>query len=548
MAKMLKFNDEVLKVLLKGVSSLAKAVIVTLGPKGRNVVINKQSETPLSTKDGITVAKEIVLKDKFEDMGAQLVKEASAKTSDEAGDGTTTAVVLAEAIFSEGVKNVMAKANPIAIKRGLEKGKKALLKALDGMAKKVKTPEEIKQIAVISANNDEEIGSIIGQAMQRVGGDGIITIAEAKGVETTLDIVEGMQFDKGYMSPYFITNPENMSVEMDNPYIFITDKKIASAKEIVPILEMISQDHSSLLLIAEDIDAEALATLVVNKIKGGLSICAVKAPAYGDHKKKILKDIATVSGGSFISEEMGLSFDDIDLSYLGRAKKVKVGKEETTIIDGLGKKADMEKRVKEIKAQIKCAASNYEAEKLQERLAKLLGGVAIINVGAVTETELKEKKARVEDALHATRAAFKEGIVAGGGVALIRASAALDGVDFSCDEEVAKVILKKATFAPAIAIANNCGKEGRLIAEKILESTGGFGYNGLSDTFTDLIEDGVIDPVLVTKSALNNAVSIASLLLTAAAIVVDKKKEVEASAMGEGMMPSMGGMDGMGMM
>jgi chaperonin GroEL len=551
MAKMLQFQDEALKSLLKGVKTLSKAVIVTLGPKGRNVVIAKEFGAPSSTKDGVTVAKEIALKNKYENMGAQLVKEAASKASDTAGDGTTTAIVLADAIFSEGVKNVSAGANPMDVKRGIDKAVKVIEDALDKLAKPIKTPEEIKQIACISANNDEAIGAIIGEAMQKVGKDGIVSIGEAKGIDTVLEVVEGMQFDKGYISPYFITNGEKMSVEFDNPFILITDKKLSSAKELVPILEQVMQKGSRpFLIIADDVDSEALATLVVNKVKGGLPLCAVKAPAFGDRRKSMLQDLAILTGATVISDELGYNIEEVGLEVLGSAKKVKIFKEETTLVDGAGKPRDIKERAAQIKAELNQASlSDYDRQKLEERLAKFVGGVAVVNVGAVTETEANEKKDRIDDALHATRAAVAEGIVPGGGVALIRASKALDKLKLTGDEAIGVDIIRKACFAPATAIANNCGKMGGLIAEKIAEKEGSFGYNGLTDEFSDLVKDGVIDPVLVTKSALVNAASISGMLITIGAMITDKpepKKEGVASAPGMGGM-GMGGMGGMGM-
>jgi chaperonin GroEL len=427
MAKMLQFNEEALRSLLKGVKTLAKAVIVTLGPKGRNVVINKGFGSPLSTKDGVTVAKEIALKDKFENMGAQLVKEASSKTSDLAGDGTTTAIVLAESIFAAGVKNVIAGANPMSVKRGIDKAVETMNGALDRLATKVSKHEEVKQIATISANNDPDIGAIIAEAMQKVGKDGTITIAEAKSIDTTLDVVEGLQFDKGYLSPYFITNAEKMTVELDNALILIVDKKLSTAKELVPILEqVVEKGQRPLLIIAEEVDGEALATLVVNKLKAGFQVCAVKAPAFGDRRKAQLQDIAVLTGATVVSEELGMSIEDVGLEVLGKAKKIKVGKEETTIVDGAGNAKQIKERIAALRAEIANSTSDYDREKLEERLAKLAGGVAVINVGAATETELKEKKMRVEDALHATRAAVSEGIVPGGGVALLRAVKSLE--------------------------------------------------------------------------------------------------------------------------
>ncbi len=546
MPKMLQFNEDALKSLHQGVKTLAKAVIVTLGPKGRNVVIGKEFGSPLSTKDGVTVAKEIVLKDKYENMGAQLVKEAASKAADVAGDGTTTAIVLAEAIFLEGLKNVIAGANPMDVKRGIDKAVKVIEASLDRLAKPVKSPEEIRQIATISANNDPAIGAIIGEAMQKVGKDGIVTIGEAKGVETTLDVVEGMQFDKGYISPYFVTNGEKMTVEMENPLILVTDKKLSSAKELVSFLEKVSQSQRrSLLIIADDVDGEALATLVINKVKGGLAVCAVKAPAFGDRRKAMLEDIAILTGAQVVSSDLGLEIEDIELNVLGSAEKVTIGKDETTIVNGSGPSKEVQKRVAQIKHEMsQPKISDYDREKLEERLAKLVGGVAVVKVGAHTEAEANEKKSRIEDALHATRAAVAQGIVPGGGVALIRASCALDQLKLTGDELVGLEIIRKACFAPAIAIANNCGKNGSLIAEKIFEKEGSLGYNGMTDAFSDLVQDGVIDPVLVTKSALVYAASVSGMLITIGAMITDKpeKKPAAPSPMG-----GMGGMGGMGM-
>jgi len=548
MAKLLKFKEDALKSILKGVHTLSKAVKVTLGPKGRNVVINKSFGTPTSTKDGVTVAKEIALKDKFENMGAQLVKEVASKTSDTAGDGTTTAIVLAEEIVRKGAKNVAAGSNPMSLKRGIDVAVQTLTEALQNLATPVRTSDEVKQIATISANNDPEIGGIIAEAMDKVGKDGIITVAEAKGIDTTLDVVEGMQFDKGYVSPYFITNAENMTVELENAYVLITDKKLSAVKELVAFLEKaMEKGPRPLLIIAEDIEGEALATLVVNKLKGGLPVCAVKAPGFGDRRKAMLQDIAILTGATVVSEEVGLQLEDVGPEVLGQAKTIKVSKEETTIVDGMGDHANVQERVAQIKAELSNPnVSNYDKEKLEERLAKLVGGVAVVNVGAATETELKEKKARVEDALHATRAAVAEGIVPGGGVALLRTVDVLDKLNLTGDEAVGVQIIRDAAFAPATAIANNCGKQGNLIAEKIYESTGAMGYNGLTDEFTDLLQAGVVDPVLVTKQALTNAASVASLLLTTACMVTDKPEpKSDEPAMGGGM-PGMGGMGGMG--
>jgi chaperonin GroEL len=543
MPKMLKFHDEALNSILKGVKTLAKAVIVTLGPKGRNVVIGKDTGAPSSTKDGVTVAKEVALKDKFENMGAQLVKEASSKASDVAGDGTTTAIVLAEAIFAEGVKNVSAGANPMDVKRGIDLAVKTIEAALDKITKPINTPEEIQQIATISANNDPAIGAIIGEAMQKVGQDGIVTIGEAKGIETVLDVVEGMQFDKGYASPYFITNAEKMAVEFENPLILVTDKKLSNAKELVPILEQAMEKGSRpLLIIADDVDGEALATLVVNKVKGGLPLCAVKAPGFGDRRKAMLEDLAILTGATLVTDEMGYNIEEVGLEVLGRAKKVKISKENTTIVDGLGKAKEIQKRIAQIKMELSQPdISNYDLQNLEERLAKLAGGIAVINVGAVTETEANEKKDRIEDALHATRAAVAQGIVPGGGVALIRASTALDQLKLQGDEAIGVEIIRKACFAPAIAIANNCGKTGAMIAEKIAEGKDSFGYNGLTDTFSDLVKDGVIDPVLVTKSALIHAASISGLLITISAVITDRPEPKQPAAP----VPNMGDFGGM---
>ncbi len=546
MAKMLQFNETALKSILKGVRLLAKAVIVTLGPKGRNVVINKGFGSPLSTKDGVTVAKEISLKDKFENIGAQLVKEASSKTSDVAGDGTTTAIVLGEAIFKEGVKNVIAGANPMSVKRGIDKAVQSMIEALDKLATPVQNHEEIKQIATISANNDPEIGEMIAKAMEKVGKDGTITIADATGIETVLDVVEGMQFDKGYLSPYFVTNAEKMTAELSNAQVLITDKKLSSAKELIPILEKVmEQGQKPLLIIAEDIDGEALTTLVINKLKGGMPLCAVKAPAFGDRRKAILQDIAILTGATVVSEEVGLNLEEVGLDVLGTAKTVKIGKEESTLIGGQGNSEEIKKRAAQIRREMEETTSDYDRGNLEERLAKLAGGVAVINVGAATETEMKEKKMRVEDALHATRAAVIDGIVPGGGVALLRAVKALDSLKLKGEEKIGVEIVRRAAFAPATAIATNCGKEGNMIAEKIFEGEGAMGYNGLTDTFEDLLKAGVLDPVLVTKSALKNAASIASLLITIACMITDKPEPKSDVPEGGGMPGGMGGMGGM---
>jgi chaperonin GroEL len=536
MAKMLQFDEQAMKSVLKGLKVLAKTVIVTLGPKGRNVVINRPFGTPLSTKDGVTVAKEIALKDKFENMGVQLVKQVSAKTSDVAGDGTTTAIVLAEAIYTEGMKSVSAGANPMLVKRGIDHAVRAVTEALDALAKPIATPQEIEQIATISANNDKAVGRMIASAMDKVGKDGIITAAEAQGIETTLDVVEGMQFDKGYLSPYFVTNPESMQAELEGCLLLLVAHKISSARELVPLLEKVAKEGARpLLIVAEDIEGEALAMLVVNKLQAGLQVCAVKAPGFGDRRKAMLEDMAVLTGGTVVSAEVGLNLSEVGPEVLGQAKSVKVGKDETTIVDGAGDRVAVSARESELRAQIQEASADYDREKLEERLAKLVGGVAVINLGAASEAEMKEKKARVEDALHATRAAVSGGIVPGGGVALIRAAKSLDKLALEGDERVGKETVRRACSAPAIAIADNCGRQGSLIAEKISEREGAWGYNGLADEFGDLMEAGVIDPVLVTKTALINAASIAGLLLTTAAMVTDAPKQRNSP-------PPMGGM------
>lgn len=537
MAKMIQFHQEGLKSILKGVKTLAKAVIVTLGPKGRNVVIGKEFGSPASTKDGVTVAKEVVLKDRFENMGAQLIKEAASKAADAAGDGTTTAIVLSEAIFSEGFKNIAAGANPMALKAGIDQAVIALQKEIDRLAKPIQTQEEIKQIATISANNDLTIGSMIAEAMQKVGRDGIVSIGDAKGIETTLEVVEGMQFDKGYVSPYFVTNAEKMSVEWEHPSIFIADKKFSTAKDILPLLETYQEQKSSkpLVIIAEEIEAEALATLVLNKVKGGLPIVAVRAPGFGDRKKALLQDIAILTGTSVVSEELGFNFEQIDQSLFGFCEKITITKDHTTIVGGKGKSEDVQKRISQIRLEIQASTSDYDREKLEERLAKLAGGVAVIHVGAATEAEANEIKDRLDDSLHATRAAIAHGIVPGGGVALIRATKALCSLNLSGDEAMGVEILRKACFAPAIAIANNCGKNGSLIAEKIYEKEGSWGYNGMKDCFSDLVQDGVVDPAFVTKSALTAASSIAKMLMTIDVVIANKAEKKETPPAQPGM-------------
>src|SRR3990167_1625799 len=506
MAKMLQFHDEALRSILKGVKTLAKAVKVTLGPKGRNVVIAKPYGAPSSTKDGVSVVKEVSVKDRFENLGISVVKEAATKAADYAGDGTTTAIVLAEAIFSEGIKNVIAGVNPTDLKRGIDEAVEAMEVALDRLATPIKTPDEIRQIATISANGDAAIGALIGEAMQKVGKDGIVTIGDAKGIDTTLEVVEGMQFDKGYLSPYFVTDGEKMNVEFERPVILVTDLKISHVNDLLPILEKTMERKRPLLIIADDVEGEALATLVINKVKGGLSLCAVKAPAFGDKRKAILQDIAILTGSQLVSEELGLDLTEVGLEVLGSAERVKIGKEETVIIGGLGNAKMLQERIAQIKMQLSSSdVSDYERKNLEERLAKLSGGIAIVHMGAITETELNEKKDRLEDALHATRAAVAQGIVPGGGVALIRASKVLDKLPVTGGEAIGVDVIRKACLAPLTTMSQNCGKNGAYIAAKVAELDGAFGYNGQTDTFSDLVKDGVIDPVLVTKSALRYA-------------------------------------------
>ena len=545
---MLQCSEDALKSILKGVRTLAKAVIITLGPKGRNVVINKGLSSLFSTKDGVTVAKEIILKDKFENMGAQLVKEAASKTSDIAGDGTTTAIVLTKAILKESIKNIIAGADPVALKRGIDKALSKQIAALDRLSTPVNNPEKILQVATISANNDPAIGEIVSEAMKKVGKDGSITVTDGKGIDTYLTVAEGMQFDKGYLSPYFVTNPEKMTTEFSNVHILIVDKKISTAKELVPILEKVMEQKGqpSLLIIGEDIEEEALTTLVINKLKGGKSVCAVKAPFFGDKRKTILQDIASLTGATVVSEETGLTLENAGLDVLGSAKMVKISKEDTTIIDGNGNAHQIKERIVQTREEIKQAVSDYDRKNLEERLANLTGGVAVIHVGAATETEMKEKKARIEDAIHATQMAVKDGIVPGGGVALIRTIQAFDTLELSNDEKIGVDIMRRASFAPAIAIANNCGKEGNMIAEKIYAASGAMGYNALNDDFEDLVKAGVIDPVSVTKIACINAVSISKTLITVKCMITDKpepkKKAPVGDEMGGGMPPpGMGG-------
>ena len=539
-AKELHFNTEARAALKRGVDKLADAVKVTLGPKGRNVVIDKKFGAPTVTKDGVTVAKEIELTDAVENMGAQMLKEVATKTSDTAGDGTTTATVLAQAIFREGLKNVTAGANPMAIKRGIEKAVAAVVEDLKKMSVATKGKKEIAQVGTISANNDREIGDLIADAMDKVGKDGVITVEEARGLETTMETVDGMQFDRGYVSPYFVTDPDKMEAVLEDAYILIHDKKVSAMKDLLPVLEKVAQAGKPLLIIAEDIEGEALATLVVNKLRGTLRIAAVKAPGFGDRRKAMLEDIAVLTAANVISEDVGFKLENAVLADLGRAKRIVVDKDNTTIIDGHGDDAKIKARVKEIEVQVEKSTSDYDKEKLQERKAKLAGGVAVINVGAATEAEMKEKKARVEDALHATRAAVEEGIVPGGGVALVRAQRALKSMKLDAEEQIGVDIIRRAIEEPLRMIVQNAGGEGSIVIEKVRESKAdSFGYNALTDTYEDLVQAGVIDPTKVTRSALQNAASIASLLLTTEALIVETKEDRPAAAAPGG---GMGGM------
>jgi chaperonin GroEL len=541
MAKVLVFDAEARSKLKAGVDALAAAVKVTLGPKGRNVVLEKKFGSPTITKDGVTVAKEIELEEPVENMGAQMVKEVASKTSDVAGDGTTTATVIAQAIFTQGLKAVTGGVNPMALKRGVDRAVEAVVKELEDIAVETKDREKIAQVGAISANNDMEIGELIAEAMEKVGKDGVITVEEARGLETELETVEGMQFDRGYLSPYFVTDPEKMEAVLEDAYILVHDKKISTMKDLLPVLEKVAQTGKALLIIAEDVEGEALATLVVNKLRGTLKVVAVKAPGFGDRRKQMLQDIAIVSNGKVISEEVGFKLENTVLSDLGQAKRVVVDKDTTTIIDGAGTEEAIQGRIQEIKAAIEKSTSDYDREKLQERLAKLAGGVAVINVGAPTETEMKEKKARVEDALHATRAAVEEGIVPGGGVALLWAQKALDKIKVDePDEQVGVDIVRRAIEEPTRQIAFNAGKEGSIVVERIREKNElNYGYNAQTDQFEDLVKAGVIDPTKVTRTALQNAASIAGLLLTTEAVVVEKKEKEEKLPGGAG---DMGGM------
>ena len=524
-AKMICYGSQAREKMLKGVNILADAVKITLGPKGRNVVLEKSFGSPTVTKDGVTVAKEITLEDKYENMGAQMVKEVASKTSDVAGDGTTTATVLAQSIYSEGQKLVAAGTNPMAIKRGIEKGVGVVVEELKKMSKSIKGKNEIIQVGSISANNDEMIGKLISEAMDKVGKEGVITVEEAKSMETTLEVVEGMQFDRGYVSPYFITNPEKMEVHLEDPYILINEKKISSMKDMVPILESVAQSGKPLLILAEDIEGEALATLIVNKLRGTLKAAAVKAPGFGDRRKAMLEDIAVLTGGQVISEDLGVKLENVTVSDLGRCKHVRIDKDNTTIIDGAGKKADIEGRIKQIRAQIDETTSDYDREKLQERLAKLIGGVAVIHIGAATETEMKEKKARVEDALNATRAAVEEGIVPGGGVALLRCVNALNGLKVSGEEKAGVGILKRALSDPLRNIAQNAGLEGSVVVNTVLEGKDAYGFNAETGAYEDLMKAGVIDPTKVVRFAIQNAASVAGLMLTTEAMITDKPEK-----------------------
>jgi len=543
MAKQLKFDVAARESLMKGVDKLANAVKVTLGPKGRNVMIARSFGAPNVTKDGVTVAKEVELEDAYENLGAQMAKEVANKTSDAAGDGTTTATVLAQAITREGLKNVAAGANPMDIKRGMDAAVNAVITEVGKMAVKINGKEHIAQVATISANNDPEIGELLANAMEKVGNDGVITIEESKTAETVLDVVEGMQFDRGYLSPYFVTNTDSMEVALENPFILLYDKKISTMKDLLPMLEYVAKQGKSLLIIAEDVDGEALATLVVNKMRGTLKVAAVKAPGFGDRRKAMLEDIAILTGGMLVSEDTGAKLEDAPVTVLGKAKSITITKDNTTIVEGAGDAASIKGRIGQIKKQIESTTSDYDREKLQERLAKLAGGVAVIKVGAATEVEMKEKKDRVDDAMHATRAAVEEGIVPGGGVALIRAEKAIDALKFdNADQKTGAAIIRRAIEEPLRQIVQNAGLEGSVVVNKVKEGKDGFGYNAKTDTYEDLIKAGVIDPAKVTRTALKNAASIASMILTTDCVITEKKEPKPAAP---AMDPSMGGMGGM---
>jgi len=543
MAKQIIFDEAARKKVLAGVTVLAKAVKATLGPKGRNVVIDKKYGSPLITKDGVSVAKEIELEDPFENMGAQMVKEVANKTSDNAGDGTTTATVLGEAIYREGLRNVAAGSNPIFLKRGIDKAVEAAVKELQKNSKPVKDREEIRQVATVSANWDTEIGNIIAEAMDKVGKDGTITVEEAKSIDTSLDVVEGMQFDKGYLSPYFVTSADTMECVLQDAYILIHEKKISNLQELLPILQAVAKTGKPLMIIAEDVEGEALAALVVNKLRGTLNVCAVKAPGFGDRRKAMLEDIAILTNGRCITEDLGIKLESVELADLGRAKRITVSKENTTIVEGAGKSSAIQARVKQLRQAIEETTSDYDREKLQERLAKLAGGVAVINIGAATEPEMKEKKARVDDALHATRAAVEEGISAGGSVALLRTAKAIDALQLEGDEAVGAQIVRRAIEAPLRQLCANAGEEGALVVQEVLKSKGGMGYNVATGKFEDLIKAGVVDPTKVTRSALQNAASVAGLLLTTECMITDLPEPKTPAA--PGMDGGMGGMGGM---
>jgi len=544
MSKQITFDAEARSQLKEGVDALANAVKVTLGPKGRNVIIEKKFGAPTVTKDGVTVAKEVELEDKIANVGAQMVKEVASKTSDVAGDGTTTATVLAQAIMNAGLRNVTSGANPMDLKRGIDKSVTAVVAELKTLSREVGGKSEIAQVGAISANNDSEIGDLIADAMEKVGKDGVITVEEAKGTDTTLDVVEGMQFDRGYLSPYFVTDPDAMEVVLEDALVLIHDKKISAMKDLLPILEKVAQMGAPLLIVAEDIDGEALATLVVNRLRGTLRVAAVKAPGFGDRRKAMLEDIATLTGGTLVTEEQGYRLENATLDYLGRAKRIVSTKDHTTIVDGAGQQEQITARINQIKAQIENTTSDYDREKLQERLAKLSGGVAVIKIGASTEPEMKEKKARVEDALHATRAAVEEGIVPGGGVALVRALSALDTVETENEDQEAGVrIVRRALEEPLRCIVNNAGLEGSVVVQKVKDGEGAFGFNARTEEYGDLIQMGVVDPTKVTRTALENAASVAGLLLTTQSVIVDQPEKESAGAGAAGMGGMGGGMD-----
>jgi chaperonin GroEL len=531
-AKQMIYRENARQRMLEGVEKLAKAVKVTLGPKGRNVVLDKKWGAPTITKDGVTVAKEIELDDRFENMGAQMVREVASKTSDVAGDGTTTATVLAESIYREGLRNVTAGANPMALKRGIEKAVEVVIEELKKLSKPVKDKKEISQVGTIAANGDDVVGDLIAEAMEKVGKDGVITVEEAKAIETSLEVVEGMQFDRGYSSPYFVTNPEKMEAVLEEPYILIHEKKISVLRELLPLLEKIAQTGKPLLILAEDVEGEALATLVVNKLRGTLKVAAVKAPGYGDRRKQMMEDIAILTAGKLLSEDLGIKLENITMEDLGRAKRVVIDKDNTTLVEGAGNSQDIEGRVKQIRTQVEETTSDYDREKLQERLAKLVGGVAVIKVGAATETEMKEKKARVEDALNATRAAVEEGVIPGGGVGFVRCISAVAGIKLDGDEAIGATIVRRALEEPIRQLAYNAGAEGSIVVQKVKDGSGSFGYNVATDTYEDLMASGVVDPTKVARSALQNAASIAALMLTTEALITElpEKKDKAAAA------------------